>query len=102
MTTAVDPFTFLGARVSTATSAARSAERIAARTELLPLPMPPDTRILTGTVGASCSAATTSRAAGGMTVNGSDAGVAMGHGVTDVTGDNAAAVVVVTGCVVVG
>jgi len=26
----------------------------------------------------------------------------MGHGVTDVTGDNAAAVVVVTGCVVVG
>ncbi len=70
----------LGGLVSTATSAARSAERIVARTELLPVPMPPDTSTLTGTVGAVSSVATVSRAAGGMSVSGSDAGLAMGHG----------------------
>ena len=68
-----------GGRVSTATPASRSADRMAASTELLPVPMPPDTRILTGTVGAASSDATVSRAAGGMSVSGSDAGLAMGH-----------------------
>jgi hypothetical protein len=92
----------LGGVVSTVTSAARNAERMAARTEVLPVPMPPDTRTLTGSVGAANSDATVSRAAGGMSVRGSDAGLAMAHGVV-VTGDKAAAVVVVIGgCVVVG
>src|SRR5690349_11844528 len=101
----------LGGLVSTGTSAVRSAERIAASTEVLPVPIPPDTSTLTGAVGAASSAATVSRAAGGRSLRGSGAGLAMAHqevvvtGDTAeavvVTGDNASAVVVVTGCVVV-
>ena len=74
---------------------------MAASTELLPVPMPPDTRTLTGTVGAASSDATVSRAAGGMSVSGSDAGFAMGHGRVVVAGGSAAAVVVVHLLVVV-
>ena len=69
-----------GGLVSTATPASRSADRMAARTELLPVPMPPDTSTLTGTVGELSNPATVSCAAGGMSVSGSDAGVVMGHG----------------------
>ena len=48
--------------------------------KLLPVPMPPDTSTLTGAVGAASSVATVSRAAGGISVSGPDAGLAMGHG----------------------
>ena len=52
--------TVAGARANTVTPASRSAARTAVRSVVLPVPIPPDTRALAGSVGDAVSVATTS------------------------------------------
>ena len=95
-----------GGLVTTASPAVRSAARTTARTEVLPVPMPPDTSTLTGPVGPAIKAATASRAAGGMSV--AVFRRRSGHGrLRQLSGTStvvvgSATVVVGGGCVVVG
>ncbi len=60
-----------GGRASTVRPARRSASRAAARTVDFPLPIPPVTRTLAGTVAAFARARMASRAGGGTSVRGS-------------------------------